>query len=62
MQLERTFRDGGDLPASEAAGETAPRTRDYRREAADCDAQLRQSLGQLADLYRAADVVNHGAQ
>jgi hypothetical protein len=62
MQLERTFRDGGDLPASEAAGGTALRTRDYRREVDDCDAQLEQSLHHLANLYCAADVVNRGAQ
>ena len=62
MQPERTFRDGGELPASDAAGETTPHARDYRQEAADCDDALAQSLDQLAERFRASDVVNIGAQ
>ncbi len=62
MQTERTFRESADCPASEGTGGIAPRGRDYRQEVADSDAQLARSLNQLADLYRASDVVNQGAQ
>jgi hypothetical protein len=61
MQVEQIFRDGGELPAA-GTNAVAPRARDFGREADDCDAQLNPSLNHLADLYRATDVVNHGAQ
>jgi hypothetical protein len=62
MQTERTFRDPDEPPASEETSGIAPLARDYRQEVEDCDAQLAQSLNQLAQMFHAADVVNMGAQ
>jgi hypothetical protein len=62
MDRERIYQDPGGTTTPNAPGGGLATSRDYRREAADGDESLAESLIGLAALYSPADVANRGAQ
>ena len=60
--LLRNTPDDTATPQPAGAEADAGQMRDYRQEAVDGDSELAKSLGQLAELYNPANLVNSGGE